>query len=89
MRLNGKTIVLGGLFAERKSRGNVGIPGLNRLPKIGKLFGRSDNRNIKTELLVLISPKIIKNASDAHQVTRELSSRIQQLKEIDTASIKK
>ena len=86
---NGKTVVLGGLFAETKSRSNVGIPGLNRLPKIGKLFGRSNNRNLKTELLVLISPKIIKNASDAHQVTRELSSRIQQLKEIDTASIKK
>lgn len=80
---SGQTVVLGGLFSNTKTRARVGIPGLNRLKHVGNLFGRTANENVKTELLVLISPKVIKNASQASKITRELSDRIDQLKQVE------
>ena len=82
---NGETVVLGGLFSNSKSKSKTGVPGLSKIPGVGNLFGSTNNSNVKTELLVLISPKIIKNSNDARAVAEELSSRIEQLRDVDIA----
>lgn len=57
---DGETTVIGGLFQLRKSRSSNGVPGLNRIPFFGALFGvRSKNRN-KRELIIFITPSIVK-----------------------------
>jgi general secretion pathway protein D len=58
---DGETQVLAGLINDEDRKRAVGIPGLSQLPLIGRLFGvHSDTRN-KTEIVMLITPRIIRN----------------------------
>ncbi|QBF33401.1 type II secretion system secretin GspD [Thalassococcus sp. S3] len=82
----GETIVLGGLFSKENSLGNSGIPGLKNIPVAGNLFGRTNKRSRQTELLVLITPKIVNNPMDARQVTSQLRSRIEAF-DVDDATL--
>ncbi|GFE66497.1 type II secretion system secretin GspD [Litoreibacter roseus] len=83
---SGETIVLGGLFSKEGSRGNSGIPVLKDIPVAGKLFGRTSRSNRQTELLVLITPRIVNNRMDARRVTSQLRSRVESLR-LDDASL--
>jgi general secretion pathway protein D len=58
---DGETNVLAGLIQKEDRRSNTGIPGLNELPVISKLFGNSQDSNSKTEIILLITPHIIRN----------------------------
>ena len=58
---DGETQILAGLINDEDRRSNSGLPGLSELPFFGRLFGvRSDSRN-KTEVVLLITPRIIRN----------------------------
>ncbi len=60
---DGRTVVLGGLMQnERKSTKN-GVPGLSRIPKLGKLFSYTKDNMIKTELVIFLKPTIVSNGS--------------------------
>lgn len=73
---SGDTIVLGGLIQDTNSDGNVGVPGLRNLPVLGPLFGTTTKRSERTELLVLITPTAIRNASEAREATNELRKKL-------------
>jgi general secretion pathway protein D len=62
LRLNdGETQVLAGLISDEDRRSAAGLPGLNGMPVLGKLFGvQTDTRN-KTEIVLLITPRIVRN----------------------------
>ncbi|MDC6170541.1 secretin N-terminal domain-containing protein [Paucibacter sp. XJ19-41] len=62
LRLNdGETQVLAGLINDEDRRSAAGLPGLSSLPVLGRLFGvQSDTRN-KTEVVLLITPRIVRN----------------------------
>lgn len=81
---NNETVVIGGLFSRNRQRSRSGLPGLISMPVIGGIFGDTENTDDKTELIVLISPKIINDRGDARNVTRELSDRVTDLRLIDT-----
>jgi general secretion pathway protein D len=83
---SGETIALGGLFETRNTRGSAGIPGLAKKPVLGGLFGRKSGTKGKTELLVLITPRIVNNTMDARRVTRSLRERVENIK-LDDASL--
>ncbi|MCF6252751.1 MAG: type II secretion system secretin GspD [Methylococcaceae bacterium] len=68
---SGETIVLGGLISENNGRTKDGIPFLYELPLIGALFGNTDNSKRRTELVVLITPRVVKSKQDARLVTNE------------------
>ena len=73
---DGETIALGGLIEARRNRTNSGVPGLKDAPVVGALFrDRSDGAG-KTELLILITPRVIRNGHEARAVTEELRHRI-------------
>ena len=57
---NGETIVLGGIFEEEKSQGKDSIPFLGNIPVLGRLFRRDRSDNLKRELLVFVTPKILR-----------------------------
>jgi general secretion pathway protein D len=58
---DGETQALAGLIKDEDRQRAVGLPGLSRLPLLGSLFGvRSDSRN-KTEIVMLITPRIVRN----------------------------
>ncbi|HHJ80573.1 MAG TPA: type IV pilus secretin PilQ, partial [Candidatus Tenderia electrophaga] len=57
---NGETVVLGGVYEEATNDGISKVPFLGDLPLIGALFRSTVKRDSKEELLVFITPKIIK-----------------------------
>lgn len=73
---NGDTIVLGGLIQERRDGGVSGIPILKDLPLIGPLFGTTTKNLNRTELIVLLTPRVIENRMDARESTRELQRKL-------------
>jgi general secretion pathway protein D len=60
---DGETQALAGLIKDEDRQRANGLPGLSRMPLLGSLFGvRSDSRN-KTEIVMLITPRIVRNVS--------------------------
>jgi general secretion pathway protein D len=73
---DGETIALGGLIQDSVTLGNNGLPILSNLPLIGDIFSTKSNTRNRTELLVLLSPHVVHNASEAREVTDELRQRM-------------
>jgi general secretion pathway protein D len=80
---DGETVALGGLIQDTNSSTKNGIPLLSDIPVIGAAFGTTDHNVQRTELLVLLSPKIIHNPADARAATEELRSRLHTLQNVD------
>lgn len=73
---SGETIVLGGLIKEKNDQGRAGVPILHELPLIGPLFGSTNKKNDKTELVVLITPRVVTTKQDARLVTNEFKRKL-------------
>jgi type IV pilus assembly protein PilQ len=56
---NGDTVVIGGIYTENQSTDESGIPGLRRLPILGWLFKAQRTSNLKTELLIFLTPSVV------------------------------
>jgi len=56
----GETIALGGLISSSRSNGDVGIPLLSRIPIAGSIFKTNTRSGARTELIVLLSARIIR-----------------------------
>jgi type IV pilus assembly protein PilQ len=57
---DGQTIVIGGLSKESASRNNTGTPFLEDIPGLGYLFKRKSSADQMEELLIFITPHILK-----------------------------
>jgi len=73
---SGQTVVLGGLILENTSDGRSGIPGLMRIPLLGKLFSTKSKDVFRTELIVTMRPRVIVDQREMRQVTDELRKRM-------------
>jgi general secretion pathway protein D len=74
---SGQTVLLGGLIAERQDRGSSGIPILDRAPGVlSALFSNKSGSMQRTELVIFIRPKIIRNGNDARRVADELRDKL-------------
>ena len=58
---NGETVVLGGIFQSEVTTQTTKTPFLGDIPYLGRLFKRTEHINERSELLIFITPKIIKN----------------------------
>ncbi len=58
---NGETVVLGGIFQSEVATQTTKTPFLGDIPYLGRLFKRTEHINERSELLIFITPKIIKN----------------------------
>lgn len=77
---SGQTIVLGGLIRDSETDNEAGIPGLYKLPLIGKLlFGNTSVQKRRTELIVLLTPRVVRNSGDANSITDEFRRKLQSL----------
>ena len=68
---DGATLVLGGLVQEADNRTDTKVPGLGDVPFLGAAFRSRSSEKDRTELLILIRPRIIRDASDANAFTSE------------------
>jgi general secretion pathway protein D len=76
---SGQTVLLGGLIRQDESSSDTGIPGLNRIPLIGRLFGSTDRHRNRSELIVLITPRVIGSSDDAKRITDEYQAKFESL----------
>jgi general secretion pathway protein D len=83
---SGQTIVMGGLISENNTQAYSGVPGLGKVPLLGKLFSKRSHDSDRTELIVLITPTVIENPEQAKQLTKEYAS---QFKGLQPLKIKK
>jgi general secretion pathway protein D len=58
---DGETNILAGLIQRDERRSNTGIPGLNEVPLVSKLFGAAQDSDTRTEIVLLITPRIVRN----------------------------
>ena len=58
---DGHTVVIGGLFRESSSSSRTQVPGLGSLPGIGGLFGRRTDATVREEVIILLTPHIVKD----------------------------
>ncbi|WP_199823868.1 secretin N-terminal domain-containing protein [Labrenzia sp. OB1] len=73
---SGKTVLLGGLIEDRSEKVKSGVPVVSDVPLIGKLFQQTSNISSRTELLVMITPRVVRRSGQIDHITRLLKSRI-------------
>lgn len=73
---DGKTVVIGGLINKRDEKQQRGIPWLGDLPYVGALFRYRSQTKTKTELLIILTPHIIRNPMDADRILAEEARKI-------------
>ena len=72
---SGDTVMLAGLIQDSTRRGSTGFPGLSRIPVVGGLFGRQGSRTERSEVIVLLTPTLVRNQQDARELTDEYGRR--------------
>ena len=79
---SGESVVLGGLIREDKLRGTAGIPLLSKIPILGAAFGTQTFSNSRTELVLVITPRIVSDTLQAREATEEFRKRLEGLSDI-------
>jgi len=61
--LDGRTVMLGGLMKNKQISAKDGVPGLSRIPGVGKFFSYTRDNLVKTELVIFLKPTIVRNGT--------------------------
>lgn len=72
---SGDTMMLAGLIDDSTTDGSSGVPFLSKLPVVGALFGSKTRDNNRREVIVLITPSIVRNPQEARNLTDEYGQR--------------
>jgi general secretion pathway protein D len=76
---SGETIVLGGLIRDNSTVGRTGIPFLSDIPILGNLFGTSSKNSGRTELLVMITPRVVRSDQEIKDLANDVRERMKGL----------
>lgn len=76
---NGSTVALGGLIRNSISRSNSGVPILKDIPLLGEAFKNNDFVERRSELIVLLTPRIIRNTEETREAMDYLQSEFRSL----------
>jgi type II secretory pathway component GspD/PulD (secretin) len=73
---DGQTIVLGGLITKSSSATDRGVPWLSDIPVVGNLFSYRARTERRTELLIILTPHVVRSPEEVDRVKRIESSRM-------------
>jgi general secretion pathway protein D len=73
---NGEDLALGGMIQDSRTVNHTQIPILGDIPLIGNAFKVKDNQMNKTELIIIITPHVMRNLNEARQVTDEFRRQL-------------
>ena len=76
---SGESIVMGGLIKDKSTYGDSGIPLLKDIPIIGKAFSSTTKQKDRTELLLVMTPRVVRTDVDVREVSEELRDRLRGL----------
>jgi general secretion pathway protein D len=80
---SGESIVLGGLIKNNQTTSKNGVPLLQDLPLVGNLFAQNSTNGVRTELLVIITPRVVRSDIDIREVSEDLRERLKGLRAIE------
>ena len=79
---DGETIALGGIISETRIVSTNRVPLLGRIPYLGLLFGTTSDSTTRTELIVLLTPRVIKDMGEARLATQEFRDKLKELSKL-------
>jgi general secretion pathway protein D len=74
-----QAVVLGGLIQDTRDDGKKGVPGLYDLPYAGALFGERAKKADRTELVVILMPRVVSSDQDLEAVSSDFRSKLRGL----------
>jgi general secretion pathway protein D len=74
-----QTVLLGGLITGQEDGDRKTLPGANKVPLLGDLVGTTSRQAKRTELIVFITPRIIRNGEEAASESQELRDKMKNL----------
>jgi len=77
-----ETIAIGGFIHENKDLTRSRLPLLGRIPVAGVLFGSTNNSSSRSELIVLITPHVVRTREEAESATEELKARLREVQKL-------
>jgi general secretion pathway protein D len=75
-----QTVVIGGLFRDDADATQQKIPCLGDIPLLGKLFGRLQDNSRKTNLVIFLTPHIVRTAEDLRRIKEQIGEHHQQFR---------
>ena len=75
----GETVILGGLIRDSDNSGKQGVPWLVDVPVLGHLFGTTTTGVKRTELLVMITPRVVQSDQQVRDLGSEMRRRMNSL----------
>jgi general secretion pathway protein D len=76
---SGQTVLLGGLISESGTNSSAGVPVLSRIPILGSAFRSDQKKKDKTELVLLITPRILESGADWDSVRNGIGRALKYL----------
>jgi general secretion pathway protein D len=86
---DGQTIIIGGLMESDKSATDTKIPFLGDIPVLGNLFKRKQKNEVKTELLIFLTPHIVQNPTELAALTSRERAKAEAMKDFTDEEINK
>lgn len=77
---SGETIVLGGLISENQNKTDTRVPFFSAIPILGSLFDSKSNESGKTELVVLVTPRVLESNDEWQDFKRNFVENLELLK---------
>ncbi len=78
---DGHSLLIGGLISDKKTKSRTGIPLLSDLPVLGNLFSTTSDQVVKTELMVMVTPHVLKEGDDIDRILKDFQERVKTIKE--------
>jgi general secretion pathway protein D len=79
---DGQTVAIAGLIRDSNSVNRNGIPFLSSIPLLGSLFGQSERDSNRTELIILITPHVIKTADRFDELSQDLKDSLRNARKL-------
>ena len=77
---DGDTLAIGGMIGENRNNDKSGVPYLMDIPVLGRFFRTTSDSIRRTELIMLITPHVIRSRTEGTEVTEELKSKLSSLR---------
>ena len=77
---DGQTLVIGGIITDNRRRSRIGIPLLMDVPVLGPLFRTDFERSDRTELVILITPRVIHDRRQGDRATERFLDKVRSVR---------
>jgi len=81
---SGQTVILGGLISENRTRSDTSVPFFSSIPLLGKLFDSESDNLTKSELVIMVTPRVVESNAEWRGIYQQLK---QELKLLDIEGI--